>query len=282
MQLLAESLNNQLSGDFKFVVCDEKQKTKYKKLLHLLKNDDSAYFLSIDIDMSTDIKVMLDFVSDMLKSQADIGWGQIRSQKKYSFVSTIISIDKLVSHTIIRPFLWKAGIGISIPGQCFWIKRSTFADKLPSEIDTFLDDLALGLYINQHKISATISKKVLGYEIPNITCTGLWKQRTRWATGYASLLVGANNFDARLKIILHGIAYHGLWIVHLILCVFFFHLGAFVFLAYILVSALFIVKNSIYLLVPAIVYPFFMAFFHVQWFISLQTELKRSKNGNRC
>jgi hypothetical protein len=50
-----------------------------------------------------------------------------------------------VGHGIVRPFLWRLGVGISVPGQFLVASASLFA-AMDAAVDTYLDDLYLGIF----------------------------------------------------------------------------------------------------------------------------------------
>ena len=241
--------------------------TKYQRLLSLMKNDDSDFYFSIDNDIRGDIDHMREFVKVCAKDSIDIAWGKIRARNHKGLVSGLVAVDKLLSHNILRPLLWWLGVGITIPGQCFWIKREAFVGHLP-EIDTFLDDLAVGLNVSNRlkSLKIKISSFVLGYEIPNETFMGLFNQRKRWAMGYVSVLKGSPSTSDRVKVVIHGIAYHLLWVVSLSVCFYLARLNWVYALAYLGVMSFIIGGRKIgYAFLYQLVFPIF----HICWVVTV-------------
>ena len=160
--------------------------TKYKRLLYLIKNEQSeCIYLSLDNDIDVNKDNIIDFLHFAASGRYDIGWGRIYAQNKSGLISNLVAVDKHLSHDIIRPFLWNCGYGISIPGQLFFINLSSFKNQL-YEIDTYLDDLAIGKLVSDNKRLYKVlrSNKILGCEEPKENFYGLVLQRKRWAKGY--------------------------------------------------------------------------------------------------
>jgi cellulose synthase/poly-beta-1,6-N-acetylglucosamine synthase-like glycosyltransferase len=120
----------------------------------------------------------------------------------------MIKIDKFLSHSIIRPLLWRFGVGASIPGQVFLIKPSTFRDKLPKN-DTLFDDLTIGICARENNVRVYFKKAILGWEKPKENILSLLHQRIRWAKGFAQV-VNSNrkNLSKLYLVLMHGVAYH--------------------------------------------------------------------------
>lgn len=251
--------------------------TKYRRLISLMEKDDSCYYLSIDNDITGNIGELLNFVDEMITKDYEVGWGRIRAKKQNSFISNMVAVDKLLSHNIIRPLLWKLGVGISIPGQVFCIKGESFRGKL-IELDTFLDDLALGLYVNINKCRKYVIANILGEEEPNGKFSGLWKQRSRWAIGYSTILKAVRDKkEYRSKVIIHGVSYHFSWIVNwliiALLAIFVWPLSV----VYVLVIGALISKQNMSLLLYSVIYQFFFPIFHIRWGITLIVEILKGE-----
>ena len=251
--------------------------TKYRRLIRLMEKDESNYYLSIDNDISGNIDELLSFVNEMITKDYEVGWGRIEAKKQSSFISNMVAVDKLLSHNIIRPLLWKLGVGISIPGQVFCIKGNSFRGKL-IELDTFLDDLALGLYVNVNKSRKYVIANVFGEENPNGKFSGLWKQRLRWAIGYSTILKAVKDKkEYRGKVIIHGLSYHFSWILNWViialLAVFIWPLA----IGYILLIGALISKKDISLLFYSVMYQFFFPIFHIIWGITLIEEMTKGE-----
>ena len=249
--------------------------TKYRSLISLMEKDDSKYYLSIDNDITGNIKELLDFVYIMINDDYEIGWGRIRAKRQKGFISNMVAVDKLLSHNIIRPLLWKLGVGISVPGQVFFIKGESFRGKL-IELDTFLDDLALGLYVNINKNKKYVIPTVLGEEQPNSKFAGLWKQRSRWAVGYSTILKTVKDRkEYKNKVIIHGLSYHFSWMLNwvivILLSCLFWHAA----IGYILLISASIVKKDITMLFYAMMYQMVFPIFHIRWGITFLGEMTK-------
>lgn len=286
---IALALNEHMKNDFKVVICcEEKFKfdydgyevefyicagTKYRRLINLMEKDESQYYFSVDNDISGNIEQMNQFISNMLYDNYEIGWGRILANKPKGFISNLVAVDKLLSHNIIRPILWKLRVGISVPGQIFCIKSESFRGKLIN-LDTFLDDLALGLYANVTQKKRYVVSNVLGYERPNDRFSGLWKQRTRWAIGYASILKGTfNNEDYRWKVLIHGLSYHFSWILNWFILGIIGSKSILFSVIYFIVIGMLIVKENIKLLGYSLCYQIIFPLFHLKWGITLLEQL---------
>jgi len=81
--------------------------TKYQRILQLLSTRREEYFLLVDNDMLIHTDNVLSFVRDMFDGGYDIGWGKIAAVQRPGLVPEMVYIDKVLSHAIIRPFLWK-------------------------------------------------------------------------------------------------------------------------------------------------------------------------------
>lgn len=240
--------------------------TKYTKLKYLMENDDSYFYISVDNDIKAQLQNLKEFVGDMISHDFDIGWGKIMANPKPNFISKMVAVDKILSHYLIRPTLWKMGYGISIPGQCFMIKRNSFSGKL-LDVDTFLDDLALGLYVNGHskELKSYHFKKILGYEEPNDSFGGLWNQRSRWAKGFSTIIHGVVDPVEKKMILIHGFSYHALWIINWINIILLWFIHPLVSAAYILFMAVLITGGHASMLVYGIIYQFVFPIFHIRW-----------------
>lgn len=280
-----EKYNNK----FKVIICGEKyfeiynkeyeiefmkmEGTKYRRLISLMEKDDSKYYLSIDNDITGNINELLDFVHVMIENDYEVGWGRIRAKKQKGFISNMVVVDKMLSHNIIRPLLWRFGVGISIPGQIFCIKGNSFRGKL-IELDTFLDDLALGLYVNINKSKKYVVSTVLGEEKPNSTFIGLWKQRSRWAIGYSTILKAVKGKkEYKSKVIIHGLSYHFSWIFNWMIIILLAYFWEPVAIGYILLVSSFITNKDFTVLFYSVIYQCFFPVFHIEWGVILLKEM---------
>lgn len=264
-----------------FEICDKKYEiefmemggTKYRRLISLLEKDDSKYYLSIDNDITGNIDELLDFVQTMIEDDYEVGWGRIRAKRQKGFISNMVAVDKLLSHNIIRPLLWKLDIGISIPGQIFCIKGGAFRRKL-IDLDTFLDDLALGLYVSINKSRKYVIPAVLGEEQPNTRFSGLWQQRSRWATGYSTILKAIKDKkEYKSRVIIHGLSYHFSWVLNWMVIIVSSSLFWPATLGYILLISVLIAKKDISMLLYSAVYQLVFPIFHIRWGITFLEEM---------
>lgn len=240
--------------------------TKYKRLKYLMEKDDSGFYLSVDNDIKAELENLKEFVNHMIDSDADIGWGKIMADSKPKLISKLVAVDKVLSHYLIRPLLWKFGYGISIPGQCFMLKRESFSGKL-LDVDTFLDDLALGLYVNMNSEELEIyqSKRILGHEEPNDSFKGLWKQRSRWAKGFSTIIEGVKDSKEKQLVSIHGFTYHLLWIVNWLMMLIFALINPLTLIPYLSIISLLITRDRIDMFIPGLLYQFIFPIFHMRW-----------------
>ena len=288
---ISNALYEKYMGTFKVVVCCEKQftisskpydieqmemsGTKYRRLISLLERDYSKYYLSVDNDITGNIDELLKFVNSMIENDYEVGWGRIRARKQKGFISNMVAVDKLLSHNIIRPLLWKMGFGISIPGQIFCIKGESYRGKL-IQLDTFLDDLALGLYVNTNDSKRYVIPSILGFEEPNSKFGGLWKQRKRWAIGYASILKAVNTQkEYKNKVFIHGLSYHFSWLINWLLIALLSVCHWPLAVIYVMIISLLISKQDMSMFVYAILYQFVFPVFHIRWSISFFDEMRK-------
>lgn len=290
---IAIFFENYMKKDFKVVICSEDDfhienkdyeieifkcsGTKYKRLVSLMEKDTSEYYFSIDNDILGNINKMKEFISNIVNYNYEIGWGKIYANNVRGVISNMVVIDKLLSHNLIRPFLWKIGIGISVPGQIFCIKSDSFRGKL-LKLDTFLDDLAIGLYTNVKKKRKYIVSDILGYETANDTFKGLWKQRERWAVGYATILKEIfKQKEYRWKVLVHAISYHFLWLINWIFLFFIAKINLFLMFFYFILIGILITKKNIKFLGYSLLYQLIFPIFHLRWGISLLKKLLRKE-----
>lgn len=283
---IAQSLSNLFAGEFKVVICCSGScsvnetdydfpvelfhcaGTKFNRIFSFIRNDNSKFYLSIDNDIKGNISAIKSFMSDMVQKSYDIGWGKIVSAKRNTLVSNLIAIDKLLSHYIIRPLLWKCRCGISVPGQIFCLKGESFRDH-SFDFDTTLDDLAVGLYVARHLVSRLQVNSILGYETPNVSFGGLCAQRKRWACGYAAILSATHDLTGKGLLLLHAFSYHFLWLFHWAVLFYLFHFGPLYSLAYMLFSSVIMTFHAPKFLVYGIVYQLIFPIFHLIWVIEM-------------
>lgn len=244
--------------------------TKYVKLNEIIKQDNSEYLISLDNDIIPHLATALLFIETTIAREDDVAWAQIAALPVPGLISRLVAIDKLLSHRVIRPILWQYGLGISIPGQFFILKRELFSGKL-YKINTFLDDLALGLYVNQHRYMLQMQyfKQVVAYEKPNETFRGLCAQRRRWAVGYKSVMQMAKMPGGRALVIIHGFAYHGLWLVHLLVALGLWFISPVLACTYLLGTTLLCCTLDLKYFGDGLLYQFIFPIFHLVWWYAL-------------
>lgn len=239
--------------------------TKYVKLIHLLSNRDYDYLLSLDNDIDANIQGLINLVNSTIDNKKDLSWGRIESRKVNNLVSNLVRVDKLLSHNVLRPLLWKFNIGVTIPGQCFMLNVNSFKGKLP-ETDTFLDDLSIGIFAAKNKYSYLYSKGIVAREIPSYSFKELYKQRSRWALGFKQVLscLSLNSKDKKLLYI-HAFSYHILPLLHLFfLCYLLVSSPAF-FITILLFVAFIISSKDHSSFGYALIYQLVFPVFHIRW-----------------
>lgn len=254
-----------LDSAFSFVNIVDGGRTKYARIKDIIALYPSGIIVSIDNDMTIDSAQLVLLCKEFLSSSASISWGLI-SVSNSGFVPDLVYIDKNLSHRIIRPLLWKTGVGISVPGQCFIFRSRHFASLLPDE-DTYLDDLQIGLIANNNKMPVYFSKCIIGYEEAKTSLSALIKQRKRWADGYSSVLIAglAMNKKSILKILLHGFSYHLILPILITAYIMFFVVYPLPSLLSFLAICLILSIRDIRLFIPMIMYPFIFSFLHIEW-----------------
>ena len=239
--------------------------TKYSKILNLLSTKDYDYLLSIDNDIDANIEGLSDLVKVGIGDDYDLAWGKIYTREANNLTSNLVKVDKLLSHNIIRPLLWKYNLGVTIPGQCFLLKASSFRDKLP-ETDTFLDDLSIGLYAAKNKLRYLYSSNVVAKELPSYSFSSLFKQRSRWATGFKqSLSCPSLKKQDKKLLFIHGFSYHILPLLQLSLLVYLLINKPLAFFALLICIAALISHKDIRSLGYALIYQLIFPVFHIRW-----------------
>ena len=185
------------------IIC--KGTTKYRRILSSLSETHSDIILYIDNDIHP-YQLNLEKFLYQYKYDIDLYFGKIDVIKPNTFIERLITIDKCLSHNVIRPLLWNLNVGISVPGQIFLIKKQKFFYDL-QDIDTVFDDLFIGICskMNQYKVQRSVL--TLGAEKASNNIITLLKQRIRWSRGYYECCKNNKN-KALFFIIIHGIAYH--------------------------------------------------------------------------
>lgn len=187
--------------------------TKYKRIEKLIDIAQNDNILCIDNDMTIDKNNIERFIKEITNKDYAIAWGKVKVRDIKGFIPHLIKIDKNLSHDFIRPLLWKLHIGISVPGQIFFISKKHYLNKFQN-IDTVYDDLTLGIIAKSNKMPVYFNNYVLGYEMPKENFKNLIKQRRRWAQGLAESIYNNSNSKILKYIKIHGFMYHFLWIIY--------------------------------------------------------------------
>lgn len=188
-------------------ICDNGA-TKYKRILKALTIAKSDMILFLDNDISPDLQQLRVFLENY--DDADLCFGRIGVTNAQKITEHLVRIDKYISHGFIRPLLWRCGIGVSVLGQIFVLKKDIFK-KILSQNDTVFDDLSIGACAKENNCKVQISKMILGTEKASRNLKTLFKQRIRWAQGYSETLDNYRNTKAFPFVIIHGIAYHAVF-----------------------------------------------------------------------
>ena len=250
----------------------QKNATKYKRIIELIKICNSENILCIDNDITISSDALEKFVKNFLYNDFELAWGKIKAKKTDGLFSNLIRIDKNLSHDYIRPLLWKMNIGISIPGQIFMMKKNSFINKLPGE-DTVYDDLTIGMIARKYKLKVYYSNCILGQEMPKCSFHELIKQRKRWAKGFAqSLKTGKKEKMLRYTLI-HGFSYHFLWIIFYLILVLIGLKSYIVSILIFLITGIILSENSIKDFFYAIMYMVIFPNVHIIWGIELIKNL---------
>ncbi|TYC51390.1 glycosyltransferase family 2 protein [Zoogloea oleivorans] len=201
------------------------------------------------------------------KTDRLLGWGRIQSRKVSNFISRLVEVDKLLSHTVLRPMLWRMHLGVTIPGQCFLLKTASFEGTLPST-DTFLDDLSIGLHAAKHHLRYHYAQNVVAFELPSYSFSALWKQRLRWATGFRQSVscTTLSRQDRRLLWI-HAFCYHLLPILHVATLAALAPQAPLACAGWLGILGLAITRSHPQALGAALAYPILFPLFHVGWWL---------------
>jgi len=226
--------------------------TKLSKLRIFSKHSQSPLVCIVDPDMELDISSAVDSVLRALASQQTdvdaIVYGVVAAQATNSWLAQLIELDKLWSHRVLRPSLWALGVGITLPGQ-FLIVSSKLLQRLDASVDTFLDDLYLGLLVRESLTARPIRlPAVVGRERVRCSWFSLLAQRIRWMKGFFALLCAFwRRPPAAAYLLVHYGAYHALPIVALasgIICVSMFPLGTAAVFAGMVILISFLMRRS--------------------------------------
>jgi cellulose synthase/poly-beta-1,6-N-acetylglucosamine synthase-like glycosyltransferase len=140
-----------------------------------------------------------------------VAFGIVEGRDNGTLLSRVIAVDKWLSHRMLRRCLWSLGVGITLPGQ-FLIVSPGLLRSLDPRVDSYLDDLYLGLVARRHGVRVHRVPVVVGQEDSRTNWGTLLAQRLRWMRGLAFLVIGhlrSCNPDVGL-LLAHYFAYHGL------------------------------------------------------------------------
>ncbi len=157
--------------------------------------------------------VLQQAIADVRAGQEVVAFGLVEGRDDGTLLSQVIAIDKWLSHRILRRFLWAACVGITLPGQ-FLIVSPGLLRSLEPGVDSYLDDLFLGLVARQRSVCVHRVPVVVAKEDPRSGWLSLLTQRVRWMRGLVCLFRHCSSNPSSLGLLgIHYIAYHGLPIV---------------------------------------------------------------------
>jgi cellulose synthase/poly-beta-1,6-N-acetylglucosamine synthase-like glycosyltransferase len=251
------------------------QGTKFSKLTEVLQRTRSRYILSLDNDIAADLSNLVSLVTQTVDGDYDLSWARIHTRHVSTIISRLVEVDKLVSHTLLRPLLWKHHLGVTIPGQCFLLKTVCFRGQLP-KTDTFLDDLSIGLYAAKHRLKYLYVDDVVAYELPAYSFVDLWKQRLRWATGFRQSM-SCTTLTMRDKRLLyfHAFCYHFVPVLHQVSLAFLFPWYPLPCSIWLAALALLISRTQLWAFWAAVVYILIFPIFHLGWWWHLLRSIVR-------
>ena len=185
--------------------------TKISKL-RLLANIESDLVCICDPDLMIEPNACREVLRVALAAASDgkevVTFGVVEGHDNGTRLSRVIAMDKWLSHRILRRFLWWAHIGISLPGQFFIISRSLLGGL--HEVDSYLDDLYLGLIARQRGAWVFRVPVVVGQEEARICWGSLLTQRIRWMKGLTALMWGfSGQPSAVVLLVVHYLVFYG-------------------------------------------------------------------------
>ena len=188
--------------------------TKLSKIRRLAPHIEAKLVCICDPDLSVDetsCRAVLERAVAGLRDGEDVvAFGIVEGRNDGSTLSQVIGIDKWLSHYVLRKHLWSCGIGISLPGQ-FLIVSSNLLRALDPRVDSYLDDLYLGLLARTCGFAVHRVSVVVGQEDPRGTWGSLVTQRLRWMKGLARIVGNVWHHPAAIPLlVIHYFTYHGL------------------------------------------------------------------------
>jgi cellulose synthase/poly-beta-1,6-N-acetylglucosamine synthase-like glycosyltransferase len=191
--------------------------SKIRRLADLVAAD---LFCICDPDLTVDETacraVVQQAIADVQAGEEVVAFGVVEGRDDGTLLSNVIAIDKWLSHRVLRRLLWAAGVGITLPGQ-FLIVSPGLLRSLAPDVDSYLDDLYLGLVARQRGVCVRRVPVVVAKEDPRSGWLSLLTQRMRWMRGLVCLFRHLfPNPSACGLLGIHFAAYHGLPIVAMI------------------------------------------------------------------
>lgn len=198
----------------RFEVISVRQGTKLSKLRSAtsLITSDLVCICDPDFTITEEgCRTVLQRAAEALRASNEVvAFGILEGRDNGTLLSKVIAIDKWISHRILRRFLWSLGVGITLPGQ-FLILSPGLLRKLDSDVDSYLDDLYLGLVARKHHVRVQRLPIMVGQEDPRTSWGSLLTQRLRWMRGLVSLFAHLRTQPASVMLLVaHYAAYHGL------------------------------------------------------------------------
>lgn len=266
--IISEVILGDLETDILNIVISNS--TKYRRIKETFNLIDAQYYVCMDSDITLDIYNALDLVNQSINKNVDISWARISVTTTKKYVEKLIDIDKILSHTLIRPLLWKLNIGITIPGQFFIFKKDSLI-KAFNFRDTFLDDLAVGTYVRKNikNLKILTTNSIVGFEIPSSNFKEILSQRKRWANGYKSMYLETKKTNLFKFVLIHGFFYHFFWIILYLVLLFAYYINYILLLFIILIILYYISNKKISKIVRSINYLLVFPLIHLWWFYSL-------------
>jgi hypothetical protein len=165
-----------------------------------------------DPDITLDIRSACNVILKALELADDgrivLAYGRIRSEGG-CLLRSLVAFDKDWSHRVVRPMLWRIGLGASVPGQ-FLVVSGSLLSAIDPSVDSYLDDLYLGLHARSAPETAIVSESLtVGFEASRCGWISLVAQRMRWMKGLAALAWHTRRSpSAAMRLATHFVAYH--------------------------------------------------------------------------
>jgi cellulose synthase/poly-beta-1,6-N-acetylglucosamine synthase-like glycosyltransferase len=164
-----------------------------------------------DVEVAADgcIAVFDAALAEHRLARAVVSFGFIQVRNASGLLGQLISLDKWLSHRVLRPMLWRLGVGITLPGQ-FLIISTDILRSIDRQVDSYLDDLYLGWLCRNMQASVCREACIVGHETARASWSGLIAQRLRWMKGFMQLTRQLARESGALPLLaVHFFAYHG-------------------------------------------------------------------------